>query len=481
MKKDDVRKILKLDGTIEIEKVEIKKEKGLDVKYVYIRSNKKKARCKICNNFSSKVHDYLKASKVTYLENSGERTYLIVHKRRFECKYCNKSFTEDLGINNKGCHISNKTKQMILKECLDRDRTLEAIAKYCNTSTDTVREVFLEAMKNYPDNVEYLPEVISFDETSTKTSEGLYSFILNDPIHKITLDILKNRKKEYLINYFSKVKNRYSVKVVICDLYEPYYQVVKICFPKAIFVADPFHYTRYIEEGLDAVRIRLLHEWENNKQSYEYKMLKNRINRKLLLKSFYETKGEIKKNKEKEERYKQGRSKKKPKDKFNDYWYGKMKIKRNNKFVEIYRIDRLQEILDISRELTEAYTIKEEFFRIIINVKYQNAKKELTKWIEQCYESGIEEMIEAAKTINNWLEEIVNSFIDERYTNGFTEANNNTIDKIIDRACGYKNFKFFRLRTLAILHKSYSIDVRKNPKNDSEKKSLFFKKNYKKR
>ncbi len=153
-------------------------------------------------------------------------------------------------------------------------------------------------MKNYPNNVEYLPEVISFDETSTKTSEGLYSFILNDPIHKITLDILKNRKKEYLINYFSKVKNRYSVKVVICDLYEPYYQVVKICFPKAIFIADPFHYTRYIEEGLDAVRIRLLHEWENNKQSYEYKMLKNRVNKKLLLKSFYETKGEIKKNKE---------------------------------------------------------------------------------------------------------------------------------------------------------------------------------------
>ena len=84
---------------------------------------------------------------------------------------------------------------MILKECLDRDRTLEAIAKYCNTSTDTVRETFLEAMKNYPNNIEYLPEVISFDETSTKTSEGLYSFILNDPIHKITLDILKNRKK----------------------------------------------------------------------------------------------------------------------------------------------------------------------------------------------------------------------------------------------------------------------------------------------
>ena len=82
-------------------------------------------------------------------------------------------------------------------------------------------------------------------------------------------------------------------------------------------------------------------------------------------------------------------------------------------------------------------------------------------------------MIEAAKTINNWLEEIVNSFIDERYTNGFTETNNNTIDKIIDRACGYKNFKFFRLRTLAILHKSYSIDVRKIQKMIARKNHCF--------
>ena len=481
MKKEEVRELLSLDASIDVTKVEVKKEKGADVKYVYVKSNKKKARCNKCNKFSNKIHDYLKPSKITYLKNSGENTYLIVNKRRFECKFCKKSFTEDLGLNSKKCSISNKTKRLILKECLDRDKTLESIAIDCNTSTDTVRETFMKAMKNYPDNVEYLPEVISFDETSTYTSEGVYSFILNDPIHRVTLDILKSRKKEYLINYFSKVKNRYSVKVVICDLYDPYYQVVKVCFPKAIFVADPFHYTRYIEDGLDKVRLRLVHQYEENKESYEYKMLKNRINRKLILKSFYETKGEIKKNKDQEERYKQGRAKRKPKDKFNDYWYGRMKIKRNNKFVEIFRIDRLQEILDISDDLMSAYNLKEEFFRITINVKFQNAKEELIKWIEKCYESELEEMIEAAKTINNWLDSVVNSFLDERYSNGFTEANNNTIDKIIDRAYGYKNFKFFRLRALAILHKSYSKDIRKNPKNNDKKKVSFFRKNKKKR
>ena len=477
MKKEDLKKLLNLGETIDVFKVEEKIEKGVMIKLVHIKFNKNKTRCTKCNTFSNKVHDYLKPSKITYLKNSGSNTYLIAYKRRFECKNCNKSFTEDLEISNKGCKISNKTKQMILKQCLDRDKTIKSIAEENNISEDIVRTTFLEAMNNYPRNVELLPSVISFDEVATRTRAGLYSFVLNDPIHKITLDILKTRKKEYLIEYFSKVKNRYSVKVVICDLYKPYYEVVKICFPNAIFVADPFHYTRYIEDGLDKVRIRLIHQYETDKKSYEYKMLKNRNNRKLLLKSFNETKGEKKKREEQEKRYEQGITKNKPKDKFNDYWYGKMKIKKNNKFTEIYRIDRLQEILDINETLVDAYTLKEEFFRITINVKYKNVKEELKEWVNKCNDSNNPEMIEAASTINNWLNEIANSFKDDRYSNGFTEANNNTIGKIIDRGYGYKNFEFFRLRALAILHKSYSTDIRKNSKNDEFRNGIFFRKN----
>lgn len=476
MKKDDLRKLLNLDSTIDITKIEIKNEKGKTNKLVYVKSNKKKVRCNICGNFSNKVHDYLKPSKITYLKNSGEDTYLIVQKRRFECKKCNKSFTEDLGLSNKNCNISNKTKQLILKECLDRDRTLESIAKDCNTSVNLVRNTFLEAMKNYPKYVETLPEVISFDEVSTYTEAGIYSFVLNDPTHRITLDILENRNKDFLIKYFKKVKNRKSVKVVICDLYKPYYEVVKICFPNAIFVADPFHYTRYITEGLDKVRIRLEHRYEEDKKSYEYRILKNRINRKLILKAFDYTKGELRKNKEHEERYKKGKTKTKAKDKFNDFWYGKIKIKKNDKYIETYRIDRLQEVLNIDDDLSKAYNLKEEFLRITTHVKYKEAKQQLKKWIQACEESEIPEMIEASKTINNWIDSIVNSFKDERYSNGFTEANNNTIDKIVDRAYGYKNFQFFRLRALAILHKGYSGGSRKNIEKGTFEKVQFFRK-----
>ncbi|MBR3897827.1 MAG: transposase [Bacilli bacterium] len=63
-----------------------------------------------------------------------------------------------------------------------------------------------------------------------------------------------------------------------------------------------------------------------------------------------------------------------------------MKIKRNNAFTEVFRIDRLQEILNIDDELSKAYNLKEEFLRITTYVKYKDAKSELKKWIKSCEE-----------------------------------------------------------------------------------------------
>ena len=55
MKKEELRKVLKLDSSILIMKVEDEANKTL----AYIKSSKKKARCPKCNCFSSKIHDYL--------------------------------------------------------------------------------------------------------------------------------------------------------------------------------------------------------------------------------------------------------------------------------------------------------------------------------------------------------------------------------------------------------------------------------------
>lgn len=468
MKKENVKNLLNLESYIDIEK--ICNEGGVTT--VYIKSKKKKVRCPRCNTFSHKIHDYLKPSKIKYLTNSGNITYLVVRKRRFECSKCKKAFTEDLNLTSNKGNVSLLTKRKVLKDFLDKDKTIADVAKENNISEEEARKIFDDAMESYPKILSSLPEIISFDENSTKTGAGLYSFIINDPIRHVTLDILPSREKSYLINYFTKIERarRLNVKVVICDLYLPYLEVSKICFPNAIFVADPFHYTRYVLDGLDKVRIRYIHYYESINDKFKYRMLKSRLNKGLLLKSFSETKGEQKIKNERLKRYEKGQIKDKPKDKFKDYWYGTIKIKQNNKYIEKTRMDRLTEVLKVSNEVALAYSLKEEFLRITINCTYDTVEEELITWMNRCYEAKIPEMIDAANTIKNWLPYIVNSFKDVRFSNGFTEANNNVIDKIISTAYGYKNFDFFRKRTLAILHQSYSETYVKKSENNRLKK-----------
>lgn len=57
-------------------------------------------------------------------------------------------------------------------------------------------------------------------------------------------------------------------------------------------------------------------------------------------------------------------------------------------------------------------------------------------------------MLEAASTIENLLPYIINSFIDKRFSDGFTEGTSNKI-KILKRVgFGYKDFWFLRGRIL---------------------------------
>ena len=72
-----------------------------------------------------------------------------------------------------------------------------------------------------------------------------------------------------------------------------------------------------------------------------------------------------------------------------------------------------------------------------------------------CIMKNIPEFVEAAGTISRWKEYIINSFLDERYSNGYTEGVNNKIKVIKRIAFGYKNFTLFRARILYIFNASW--------------------------
>ena len=405
----------------EVKIIDIKEnEKGIIE--VEIENKHNKVRCVNCNKFTSSVHDKLKPIRSVYLDSCGQKVDVIIRKKRYHCYNCGKIFTEDLRLNSPNGNISNKTKIQIRKDLLEYNLSLKYIAERNRVSINTIKNELLSATSTIPDYIKNLPKVISFDEFKADTQEGKYAFILNDPIHKKVLDILPNRKKEYLIQYFNNTKNRHSVEFVISDMYEPYLIVTRTMFPKAKYVVDRFHYTTYIMDALDDIRIRLQKEY--GERSNEYKLLKNKKNVSLLRKYGNEIK-----------------------------WWVEVERYKNGHIIKMLPGDILREILNISEELRKGYILKEEFLDIVNHATMDDVDKQLIHWISKCIKEDVFEFIEAAGTIARWKEYIVNSFTDKRYSNGFTEGINNKIKVIKRIGFGYKNFKLFRARILYIFNK----------------------------
>lgn len=193
-------------------------------------------------------------------------------------------------------------------------------------------------------------------------------------------------------------------------------------FPKAKYVVDRFHYITYIMDALDKIRIRLQKSYDI--KSKEYKILKNKKNVSLLRKYS------------------------------NDIdWWVLVKRYKNGHMVDVLLSELLNRILSISPDLRKGYNLKEEFLDIINHATYETVDEQIIVWISKCVASGIEEFIETAGTISRWREYIVNSFIDDRYTNGFTEGTNNKIKIIKRNRFGYRSFKLLRARILYIFNK----------------------------
>ncbi len=431
----EVKELMGLNKDYKVIRVEEVNENKQICKYVYVEKITKKEKCPICNQYTKSIHDKLKPIKLKYVKAFEYTTYLIVIKRRFMCHKCNKKFTESIILNEENKSISTKLEQKILKDLLKYNLNLKYIAEENNVSDNTVRNILKNAMKDYPEHKRLLPRVISLDEFKADTNKGKYAFILNDPIHKKTLDILPTRKKDDLIQYFTYIENRSSVEFVISDMYEPYLLVQKIMFPKAKYVVDRFHFITYVMDALDNIRIKVQKEYGYN--SKEYRLLKNKKNVSLLRK------------------YRKDIS-----------WFVYVKRYKNKHMVEMLPGDILREIFEINEEIERGYQLKELFLDIVNHATYEDVKEQILSWIDLCRESKIEEFIEASNTIENWLEYICNSFIDEKFSNGYTEGLNNKIKVIKRNAFGYKDFEFFRVRLLYILNQK----IIGKSKNDSFKK-----------
>ncbi|MBR0193980.1 MAG: transposase, partial [Bacilli bacterium] len=86
---------------------------------------------------------------------------------------------------------------------------------------------------------------------------------------------------------------------------------------------------------------------------------------------------------------------------------------------------------------------------------YWIESSKMIKYFIQKFEGSLlRELNEIARTFSNWFDEIVNAYAKTSLgfcvTNAVAEANNNTIQTLIDVGYGYGNFERLRNRVLYI-------------------------------
>ncbi len=172
------------------------------------------------------------------------------------------------------------------------------------------------------------------------------------------------------------------------------------------FIADRFHFIRWMYWSMDRVRIRVQKEWSD----YDRKKVKKM-------------------------RY--------------VFWKKSENLTEEDKWY-------LERYCKMSNDLKIAYETKEKFCRWFENAKLEKdvlkTKKDLDKLQEDIQRTNLPELIRGGKTLKNWEFEIINSFVFP-YSNGFVEGLNNRTKVIKRNAYGFRRFE--RLRAKVLLTHEY--------------------------
>ncbi len=387
MQSNFITQLLNLEG-VKVTKI----SHGDSFVKIYITTDPKEHTCPACGAKTSKIHDY-REQTIKDLPFQFKHTYLVLRKRRYVCS-CGKRFYESYDFLPRYHRMTNRLAFFICQE-LTKLTSLTSIAKVANVSVSTVIRIFNHI--NY--SVPTLPKVLCIDEFKGNAETGKYQCILVDSEKKKVLDIIPDRCQSDLVSYFRQFsrKERNRVKFFVCDMWQPYIDLAKIFFPKAIIIIDKYHFIRHVTWAIENVRKRIQKSMTTTLRKY-YKR-----SRKLILTRYHKLKDE------------------------------------NKEAVDL--------MLLYSDDLRIAHKLKEWFYEICQSDKYSYQCEELTKWIQHAENSGIKEFEKCAATYRRWHKEIKNAF-KYGYTNGPTEGFNNKIKVLKRISFGLKNFHRLRNRIL---------------------------------
>lgn len=383
-----------IEKTFNWEEGSVKEIENLDSAFLlHLQFSSSISCCPYCHSHKLHIKDY-RNQKILLSHWDLSPVFALIHKRRYICTSCHKTFYEPIPGIGRYQRRSNTLINKVLYAC-SKLMSFKTVAEMNGVSVSTVIRYFDRLTFQRP---LHLPEVLSLDEFRGNAHGQRYQVAVNNPQTHEILDILPKRNTVEMIRYFSQFsrKERMNVKFVVMDLSLLFRNVVKTMFPCAVIIGDRFHIQRLVLWALERVR-KTVQNLFQEKRMY-FKRNKHILNKK-----------------------------------------GETLTKEE--------LVCLHEILKQSPQLQRAYALKEAFFKVFSMKDPASVKTFLSHWLQLVEESGVEEFKRVLKTFKTWKTEIQEGLTNV-YSNGFTEGMNNKIKALKRAGFGFRNFNRFRARIL---------------------------------
>ncbi|MGN1343402.1 MAG: transposase [Traorella sp.] len=227
-----------------------------------------------------------------------------------------------------------------------------------------------------------LPKVLSMDEHYFPESnyDSLYCCLLMNFITGELVDVLPDRKKDYLISYFGNIRNKTlkddgisklnNVEYVSIDLYDNYREIAKTYFTSAKICANPFHVLKNLTDAFGKVRTRCRRNTKDENMQYLLVKFRKVFNHNVEL--------------DNEPKY-------------------------NKRFKRKMNLKDIQELMFKNfPELKKAYDLKESYIIFNETSNIDNEKELIADQIKAFGNSDIKEYENFYNLLINWNQEIVN-------------------------------------------------------------------------
>jgi transposase len=357
-----------------------------------VRMKQRTQECPACRTPCDQVHDY-RIQQVKDSPIQGKNVVWQYRKRRYRCPCCGKRFYERNCLLPRRHRITNRLAALGIDQ-LRKKQSRKEIANALGVSESSVGRWMNLLEFGKP---ALLPKILSIDEFRGNTEYGKFQCILTDPVHKRIVDVLPTRYHSQIYNYLRTFPNRNQVQYFVMDMNREYLDIAKKLLPNAKIVIDRFHVVRCCTWALENVRKRVQMKLLPEQRKYFKR------SRKLLLAHLRDLSAENK--------------------------------------------AAMERMLLMSRDLREAYLLKEVFYDFMDSICSAQAKERLRIFRTHAFVAELPEFTACLTMLKNWEPYILNAF-DCSYSNGFTEGVNNKIKVLKRIAFGYRSFRNFRTRIL---------------------------------